>query len=42
MDKLLYYVARGLVACLQALPLTWVARVGRAAGALAYVLDRRH
>ena len=27
---------------LQALPLTWVARIGRAGGALAYRLDARH
>jgi lauroyl/myristoyl acyltransferase len=27
---------------LQALPLVWVARIGRAGGALAYVLDARH
>ncbi|HLH54622.1 MAG TPA: hypothetical protein VKY92_13495 [Verrucomicrobiae bacterium] len=42
MDLLLYCAARGLVAFIQALPLTWVARLGRAGGALAYVLDRRH
>src|SRR5439155_10927501 len=42
MDTLLYLVARALVALLQALPLTWVARLGRAGGALAYWLDGRH
>ena len=42
MDKPLYYLARGLVALVQALPLTWVARLGRAGGALAYWLDARH
>ena len=31
-----------LVAFLQALPLTWVARLGRCGGALAYWLDARH
>lgn len=42
MDRLLYYTARVLVAFIQALPLNCVARLGRAGGALAYVLDRRH
>jgi KDO2-lipid IV(A) lauroyltransferase len=42
MDTLIYFFARGVVACLQALPLVWVARLGRALGALAYMLDGRH
>jgi lauroyl/myristoyl acyltransferase len=42
MDKLLYCVARALLALLQLLPLTWVARLGRMGGALAYWLDARH
>lgn len=42
MDRLLYLVARALVAFLQALPLRGVARLGRAGGALAYHLDARH
>src|SRR5262245_3625740 len=42
MDALLYVVALALVKFLQALPLTWVARLGRAGGALAYALDARH
>lgn len=42
MDRLLYYVALALVRLLQSLPLRLVARVGRAGGALAYLLDRRH
>jgi lauroyl/myristoyl acyltransferase len=42
MDHLLYYLACALVGFLQTLPLTWVARIGRAGGALAYWLDRRH
>jgi lauroyl/myristoyl acyltransferase len=42
METLLYLVARALVALLQALPLTCVARIGRAGGALAYWLDGRH
>jgi len=41
MDGLLYWLARGLIAGLQGLPLTWVARLGRAGGALAYWLDAR-
>ena len=42
MDTLIYYFARGVVAMLQALPLLWVARLGRALGAMAYGLDGRH
>ncbi len=42
MDLLLYCLAVGLVALLQALPLKWVARIGRGGGALAYWLDIRH
>jgi lauroyl/myristoyl acyltransferase len=42
MDKLLYLVARTVVAFLQALPLRTVAHLGRAAGGLAYWLDARH
>jgi KDO2-lipid IV(A) lauroyltransferase len=42
MDTPLYYVARALVALLQGLPLIWVARLGRAGGAIAYWLDARH
>jgi KDO2-lipid IV(A) lauroyltransferase len=42
MEWPLYLVARALVAFLQSLPLTWVARLGRAGGALACLLDRRH
>ena len=42
MDTLLYWPARAAIALLQALPLPWVARLGRAAGALAYWLDARH
>ena len=36
METVLYFLARVVVALLQALPLTVVARLGRAAGALAY------
>ena len=42
MERLLYILALGLVRGLQALPLTWVARLGRAGGALAWWLDARH
>jgi len=42
MDTLIYFFARGVVAILQALPLVWVARLGRGLGALAYRLDGRH
>jgi KDO2-lipid IV(A) lauroyltransferase len=42
MDFLLYCFARTLVALIQSLPLTWVARLGRAGGALTYWLDARH
>jgi KDO2-lipid IV(A) lauroyltransferase len=42
MDKLLYIVARALIAFVQALPLLWVARVGRILGSVAYRLDARH
>ncbi len=42
MDTLLYWFARGLVALIQSLPLPLVARLGRAAGGLAFWLDARH
>jgi lauroyl/myristoyl acyltransferase len=42
METLLYCVVRALVAFLQALPLTWVARLGRLGGGLAYWVDARH
>src|SRR4051812_31202791 len=42
MDTLIYLLAGGLVALLQALPLIWVARIGRVGGGLAYWLDARH
>jgi lauroyl/myristoyl acyltransferase len=38
----LYFIARALVALLQALPLRWVARLGRMGGAMAWWLDGRH
>jgi KDO2-lipid IV(A) lauroyltransferase len=42
MNTLIYWFGSALVLLLQALPLTWVARLGRAGGALAYRLDARH
>src|SRR2546426_787056 len=42
MDKPLYYLARALVAFVQALPLKSVARLGCAGGMLAYWFDVRH
>ena len=42
MNTVIYLLGRGVVAFLQALPLVWVARLGRAGGALAYWLDGRH
>src|SRR6266853_3668571 len=42
MEPILYLLARALVAVLQALPLRWVARLGRAGGAVAFRLAARH
>lgn len=42
MNMLLYFVAKALIRLVQALPLAWVARIGRACGILAFILDRRH
>jgi lauroyl/myristoyl acyltransferase len=42
MEQILYLLARALVASMQALPLTWVARLGRAGGAVAFLVDARH
>jgi KDO2-lipid IV(A) lauroyltransferase len=42
MNWLLYMMGRAAVALLQTLPLAWVARLGRAGGALAFWLDGRH
>jgi len=42
MELLLYSLARALVALIQLLPLSLVARLGRLGGALAYLLDMRH
>jgi len=42
MDEILHLLARWFVSFIQRLPLTRAARLGRAAGALAYRLDGRH
>jgi KDO2-lipid IV(A) lauroyltransferase len=42
MEKLLYFLARGVIGLLQSLPLDTVARLGRAGGGLVYLLDGRH
>lgn len=42
LGRLAYWVARGVVATIQSLPLTWVARGGRFAGGIAFLLDARH
>jgi lauroyl/myristoyl acyltransferase len=42
MDFLLYAFARAVIGLLQALPLPWVARLGRFGGGAAYWLDARH
>src|SRR5262245_7336438 len=42
MNFLLYFIARGLVSFLQALPITWVAQIGRVGGGLFYYVDARH
>ncbi len=42
MDKPLYFLVRTIIGVLQALPLLWVARIGRIGGAMFYLLDARH
>lgn len=42
MEHILYLMARAAIALLQALPIRWVARLGRCCGAVAFWLDRRH
>ena len=39
---MLYHLGRLLIVLIQGLPLEWVARIGRAGGRLAWILDRRH
>ena len=42
METALYWLARGTIQLLQALPLTTVARLGRLGGIVAYAVDGRH
>ena len=42
MNTLLYWLARAFITFIQALPLTFVARVGRSIGALAWLLAAKH
>ena len=42
MNTIVYWLARLFIAFIQALPLTFVARLGRAGGSLAFFLDGRH
>jgi len=42
MEPVWYWLARGLLAPVQVLPLAWVARLGQVGGGVAYWLDRRH
>jgi KDO2-lipid IV(A) lauroyltransferase len=42
MDTLLYWIAKAVVTAIQTLPIEWAARLGRAGGAIACSLDRRH
>ncbi len=42
MDQALYFVGRMIVAIIQAMPLLWVARLGRCGGGVVFWLDGRH
>jgi KDO2-lipid IV(A) lauroyltransferase len=42
MEYFVFFVARAIVRFVQRLSLPWVARLGRAVGALVYLLDARH
>jgi lauroyl/myristoyl acyltransferase len=42
LETALSLAARAIIRSIQALPLEWVARLGRAGGALVYLLDARH
>src|ERR1700722_19069475 len=41
-DTMIYCLGRGVIISIQSLPLTWVARLGRLGGTLAYRVDGRH
>lgn len=42
MDHIIYYFARLVIALFQAMPIRWVARLGRFGGGMAFWLDKRH
>ena len=42
MDTILFYIARTAIALIQALPIRWVARLGRCGGTVAFWVDARH
>lgn len=42
MQTLLYWIVRGLAMFLRLFPLEWVANLGRAGGAIAWIVDARH
>lgn len=42
MQTLLYWLAKAIVSAIQTLPLNLIARIGRAGGAIACVVDHRH
>jgi len=42
MERLIYLLARAVIAFVQSLPLPWVARLGRLGGGLAFLADARH
>ncbi len=42
MEQFLYLAARAVLAVIQALPILWVARLGRAGGIVGYWVDPRH
>ena len=42
MNTVIYWLGRAFIACVQALPLPFVARLGRAGGGLAFVLTARY
>ena len=41
-DNLVYFMAKAVLAVMQALPLLWIARLGRAGGAITFYADARH
>jgi KDO2-lipid IV(A) lauroyltransferase len=41
-DEFIYRLARSVIALIQAMPIRWVARLGRWGGGIAYAIDARH